>query len=107
MTNIGNIEIQDLFVGATKATSVFIGDTEVWKAYTPIPTRVKYTAASGYPDWEGLIEGTITGYGTTPTTQIPNVTSAEQIVLGEQVNRIGESAFRGCSSLLSVDYSTA
>ena len=61
-------------------------------------TRVKYTTASGLPDWEGDIVGSLDGteesggvFG--PTTQIPNVTYAEDVTIGSNLSAIGAYAF--------------
>ena len=67
------------------------------------PTRVKYTAASGLPDWEGDIDGVIQGGGDEEaTTQIPNVFSAEEVLIGSNVTGLNDYAFMYCSSLKSV-----
>ena len=70
----------------------------------PVPTKVKYTAASGLPDWEGDIVGELSGRTTNPyyTTLIPDVLSADNIQIGNQVTSIGRWAFNGCSGLSSV-----
>ena len=98
MIDIGNIEAAGVWVGATKATSVFIGNTEVWEAATPPSplTKVKYTAASGLPDWEGDIFYTLT------SSSIPNRTSIEEVQIGSDVVEIGNAAFVGCTNLTSV-----
>ena len=67
------------------------------------PTRVKYTAASGLPDWEGDIDGVIQGGGDEEaTTQIPNVFNAEEVLIGSNVTGLNDYAFMYCSSLKSV-----
>ena len=108
----------------TGANAIPVGWTVVKNS-----TKVKYTSASGLSDWEGDIVGDLTGGGTSwspsPTSQIPNVTSAEEIVIGthvtsislnafiyrssltsvtipNSVTSIGESAFNGCSGLTSM-----
>lgn len=65
-------------------------------------TRVKYTAESGLPDWEGDIVGEISGGSYKATSQIPNVTSAEEVELGTHVTSIGKSAFYLCTNLTRV-----
>ena len=95
MTSIGNIEVAGVWVGATKATSVFIGNTEVWEAETPPAppsplTKVKYTSASGLSDWEGDIVGELSGASiNSPTSQIPNVTNSIEIQIGSHITNIG------------------
>lgn len=100
MTNIGNIEIQDLFVGSNNAVGLYFGAVEVWSKDTPQPTspntKVKYTAASGLPDWEGDIVGALT------SSSIPNRTSAEEVEIGSDVTSIGDNTFRDCSRLTSI-----
>lgn len=54
-------------------------------------TKVKYTAASGLPDWRGNIRGKLYG------DSIPNVEQAETVDIGLGVTSIGEEAFSGCS----------
>ena len=66
MTSIGNITASGLWVGSIKANFAFLGDVKVWEATTPPAptsplTKVKYTAASGLPDWEGDIVGPLSG----------------------------------------------
>lgn len=50
---------------------------------TSIPTKVKYTEASGLPDWEGDIAGQIS------RDSIPNKASMKSIYIGSRVNSIG------------------
>jgi len=52
-------------------------------------TAVKYTAASGLPDWEGDIVGELTG------DSIPNISNAEVVEIGSHVTSVGDSAFMG------------
>ena len=59
-------------------------------------TRVKYTSASGLPDWEGEIVGELT------SSSIPNNSYIETIDIGTYVTSIGDYAFSGCSGLTSV-----
>lgn len=54
-------------------------------------TKVKYTAASGLPDWRGNIRGELN------IGSIPNVEQAETVDIGLGVTSIGEEAFSGCS----------
>lgn len=37
MTSIGNIEIQDLFVGSANAVGLYQGAVELWSKDTPLP----------------------------------------------------------------------
>lgn len=65
----------------------------------PLPdttTKVKYTEASGLPDWKGDITGALS------STSIPNINYAEEVDIGINVTSIGTSAFRYCTSLTSV-----
>lgn len=91
MTSIGNIEIQDLFVGSANAVGLYQGAVEVWSKDTPQPTspntKVKYTAASGLPDWEGNIEGDIS------KNSIPNIESIEEVNIGTSVTTIANQTF--------------
>ena len=59
-------------------------------------TRVKYTAASGLPDWEGDIVGELT------SSSIPNLSKAEEVEIGSHVTSIWSYGFAGCSGLTSV-----
>ena len=101
MTSIGTIEIQDLFVGGVNAVGLYFGAVEVWSKDTPQPTslntKVKYTAASGLPDWEGDIVGELS------SVSIPNISKAEVVVVGTDVTSIGSTAFRNNTSLYSID----
>lgn len=101
MTNIGTIEIQDLFVGSNNAVGLYQGAVEVWRKDTPQPTgpntKVKYTAASGLPDWEGDIVGELS------SVSIPDIANAEVVVVGTDVTSIGSTAFRNNTSLYSID----
>lgn len=65
-------------------------------------TRVKYTAESGLSDWEGDIVGELSGTSGRATTQIPNVTSAEEVKLGTHITSIGAYALYECRGLTSV-----
>ena len=69
-------------------------------------TRVKYTAESGLPDWEGDITGKIAGTyrenPSYPTTQIPNVNLAEEIYIGTNVTAIGSDAFFECANIKKI-----
>lgn len=65
-------------------------------------TRVKYTTASGYSDWEDDIVGEITGGDETPTTQIPNVGYVQELSIGSHVTSIIQSAFINCDNITSV-----
>lgn len=60
------------------------------------PTRVKYTAASGLPDWEGVIVGELL------EDSIPNITDSEMVTIGNTVTGIESYMFMGCYSLTSV-----
>lgn len=106
MANIGTIEIQDLFVGSKNAIGLYQGAVEVWSKDTPQPTspstKVKYTAASGLPDWEGDIVGEIIGGDGTPTKQIPNIYQAAEIVIGSNVTVLGDAAFYSIHNLSSM-----
>ena len=66
-------------------------------------SHVKYTSASGLPDWEGSISGIVQGSSLVPTTQIPNLQYAEEIKLGSNVTGIDNYAFYGCSNLRKVE----
>lgn len=70
-----------------------------------LPTRVKYTTSSGLPDWEGDIVGDIVGEEDQgeyePTTQIPNVKQAEEIIVGSNAS-VGNGAFAQCTHLTNV-----
>ena len=59
-------------------------------------TTVKYTAASGLPDWEGDIVGELT------KTSIPNKSSIAAVEIGTHVTSIEYDAFEECRSLASV-----
>ena len=54
-------------------------------------TKVKYTAASGLPDWRGNVRGEL------DRDSIPNIEQAETIDIGLDVASIGEEAFFNCS----------
>lgn len=68
-------------------------------------TRVKYTTDSGLPDWEGDIVGELIGEEDQgeyePTTQIPNVKQAEEIIVGSNA-QIGDGALASCPHLTKV-----
>ena len=59
-------------------------------------TRVKYTEASGRPDWEDDITGELS------STSIPNISDAEEVEVGTNVTSIGVDTFSDCSGLTSV-----
>ena len=67
-----------------------------------VETKVKYTAASGLPDWESDIVGNINGGDGTPTSQIPNVGYAAEIVIGSHVTGLGDCAFYDVQNLSSI-----
>lgn len=69
------------------------------KYINPKTTKVKYTAASQLPDWEGDIVGELTD------SSIPNKEQAEVVEIGSNVTSIGNSAFNNCSGLTSVTFS--
>ena len=100
MTSIGTIEIQDLFVGSVNAVGLYFGAAKVWSKDTPQPTspntKVKYTAASGLPDWEEDIVGELT------YDSIPNKSNMAEVEIGTHVTSIGDGAFAGRSGLTSV-----
>ena len=58
-------------------------------------TRVKYTASSGLPDWEGDIVGEL------EEESIPNKSNAEVVEIGSHVTSIAV-AFGDCTNLTSV-----
>ena len=58
-------------------------------------TKVKYTAASGLPDWRGNVRGELS------RNSIPNVEQAETVDIGLDVTSIGEGAFADCGRLTS------
>lgn len=60
-------------------------------------TVVKYTAASGLPDWEGDLVGELT-----EEESVPDKFNAEVVKIGSHVTGIGDYAFAGCSGLTSV-----
>ena len=101
MTNIGTIEIQDLFVGSNNAVGLYQGAVEVWSKDTPQPTspntKVKYTPISGLPVWEGDIVGELS------SVSIPNIANSEVVVVGTDVTSIGSNAFRNNTSLYSIE----
>ena len=96
------------------ATSVYASDWATLSStadentmYVVLPdpvllTRVKYTTDSGLPDWEGDIVGSIIGGDGSPTSQIPNVRQAKEIVIGSNVTSIEDSSFYWLSGLTSV-----
>ena len=109
MIDIGNIEIQDLFVGSANAVGLYQGDVEVWSKDTPPNplTVVKYNAASGLDDWEDDIVGDLHGgvdmwYRPQPTAQIPNVLSADSVEIGTHVTSFGQFAFINCTNISEV-----
>ena len=63
-------------------------------------TWVKYT--NGMWDRDIQIQGSIAGDNAIPTTQIPDVTSAETIDVGYDVTSIGTAAFYECNNLKEV-----
>ena len=58
---------------------------------TITPTKVKYTEASGLPDWEADIVGPLLD------NSIPNKTSMQSIEIGNGVTGLGTSAFAYCT----------
>ena len=50
--NLGNIEIADLWLGATQVKAVYFGDKEVWSSEEPAPAAAPlcFTAISGFGD---------------------------------------------------------
>ena len=109
MIDIGNIEIQDLFVGSANAVGLYQGDVEVWSKDTPPNplTVVKYKAASGLDDWEDDIVGDLHGgvdmwHRPQPTAQIPNVLSADSVEIGTHVTSVGQVAFINCTNISEV-----
>ena len=99
------------------ATEIFLGEPPAnikqWiidHATPPGPTTHADTwyKYAGDTEWRtvsisGAIEGSF-GEGT-PTTQIPNVTNIVALEIGIDVTSIGECAFVGCESLISVTFS--
>lgn len=61
-----------------------------------LPTRVKYTDASGLPDWEGDIVGELS------SGSIPNKSYIAEVEIGSHVTSLGAFAFQYCSGLTSV-----
>lgn len=59
-------------------------------------TYAKYTTESELPNWNGLLEGTIT------SASIPNINSLKEIDIGTDVVGIGYGTFSSCSNLESV-----
>ena len=59
-------------------------------------TVVKYTAASGLPDWEGDIVGELT------SSSIPNKSNIAEVEIGSHVTSLGYSAFSDCINMTSV-----
>lgn len=66
------------------------------KYINPKTTKVKYTAASQLPDWEGDIVGELTD------SSIPNKEQAEVVEIGSSVTSIGTYAFSGIGALKSI-----
>lgn len=62
----------------------------------PKTTKVKYTAASGLPDWEGDIVGELTD------ASIPNKSNIAEVEIGSHVTSIGEYAFSDNGNLTNV-----
>ena len=109
MIDIGNIEAEGVWVGATKAVGLYQGDVEVWSKDTPPNplTVVKYKAASGLDDWEDDIVGDLHGgvdmwHRPQPTAQIPNVLSADSVEIGTHVTSFGQFAFINCTNISEV-----
>lgn len=96
--NFGSKEVSDLHVGSLNVVAAYFGAEEVWQKSTAGKTKVKYTAASGLPDWEGNIVGEL------DDSSIPNKSSAETVEIGTNVTSIGEYAFYGCANLALVDF---
>lgn len=90
-------EVSGTYCYPTNSGGVFLGYESI-----KVPTKVKYTAASGLPDWEGQIDGQIVGSSGQATTQIPNISSAISIEPGTKVTGIGDYAFYNCSNLSSI-----
>lgn len=63
------------------------------------PTKVRYTQASGLPDAEFSIVGTLTGSNDEPhyTSQIPNVQNVESIQIGTDITSLELGAFYDCT----------
>ena len=59
-------------------------------------TVVKYTAASGLPDWERDIVGELA------SNTIPNKSDIAEVVIGSHVTSLGYSAFSDCTNMTSV-----
>ena len=60
-------------------------------------TRIKYTAASGLPDWEGTITGSLGYYN-----NIPNYAYAEEIDVGYGVTTLGAYSIYNIGNLKSL-----
>ena len=96
----GNAALSNIAVGSSAATALALGSAVVWQREQPPvvkeTTVVKYTAASGLPDWEADIIGTLS------SLSIPNRESIEKVEIGSDVIEIGPSTFANCTSLTSV-----
>lgn len=60
-----------------------------------MPTKVKYTEASGLPDWESDIVGQLSA------NSIPNRSSIQSVDIGNRVTSIASSAFSDIASIKS------
>lgn len=74
------------------STEIYLGNPPAGRTEWIIgrATKVKYTAASGLPDWYGNIRGKLYG------GPIPNVEQAETVDIGLGVTSIEEEAFFNC-----------
>lgn len=71
------------------STEIYLGNPPARRAewITGRATKVKYTTASGLPDWRGNINGEL------KRESIPNIEQAETVDIGLDVASIGEEAF--------------
>ena len=68
------------------STEIYLGNPSVRRIewiVSRYSTKVKYTAASGLPDWQGNINGELT------RSSIPNIEQAEMVDIGLGVTSIG------------------
>lgn len=79
------------------STEIYLGNPPAGRAEWIIgrATKVKYTAASGLPDWRGNVRGELS------RNSIPNVEQAETVDIGLDVTSIGEDVFADCGRLTS------